>query len=342
MALFDAGAADGLSVGAVTALSFNKRVLFRRPSYAVTLISGAVMIVFTREAAQLVLDHYRTTTSTDIRSWLLAVADRDISQIGEGAGPHMLDTRVASDLVYETVLQQHGLCILSALPSLARTLDDETLLGPVLGGYGSPASVEQVAADAPAFTAFAAELRRRRARSPQADPGASPYLLFRSLPAWVVFAHQLVFMRDSPVRLSGRWRIVWSKFTGPFALEADAPGCTLSLPLYGELMGLFSARTADSGIVEFVQDGAVLATFDARADQPPNEQYLARLELAPRGAGAVSLRVTRQPDGGGSRFRLSALCFTEPQPWLPATPRLDVEAMTRRLEEQAAHGFVTF
>src|SRR5262249_13867 len=155
------------------------------------------------------LDHYRTTTSTDIRSWLLAVADRDISRIGEGAGtaPAMIDTRIASDLVYETVLQQHGLCVLSALPSLARTLDGETLLGPVLGGYGTPATAEQVAGDAPAFAAFAAELRRRRTRTEPGGPGASPYLLFRSLPAWIVFAHQLVFMRDSPVRLTGRWRI---------------------------------------------------------------------------------------------------------------------------------------
>src|SRR5581483_7080436 len=117
-----------------------------------------------------------------------------------GTGPFLPDTRVASDLVYETILQQHGLCVLGALPAHARSLDDETLLGPVLGGYGTLPSDEQVAADA---TAFAATLRRRRPDGPDAGAAGSPYLLFRSLPAWVVFAHQLAFMRDGPVRFSG-------------------------------------------------------------------------------------------------------------------------------------------
>ncbi|MBV8166584.1 MAG: hypothetical protein JO021_07310 [Alphaproteobacteria bacterium] len=345
MGLFDAGAADGLTVGAVTALTFNKRVLFRRPSYAVTLISGAAMILFTREAAQLIVDHYRTTTNSDIRSWLLYAADRDLATIGEGAGtgPFTQDTRVASDLVYETVLQQHGLCVLGALPAHARSLDDETLLGPVLGGYGTPPSADQVAADASAFTAFAATLRRRRPGGPDAGAAGSPYLLFRSLPAWVVFAHQLAFMRDGPVRFNGRWRIVWSKFTGPFAFEADEPGASISFPLHGALKGLFSARTADSGVVEFVQDGVALARFDALAGQPATEQYLATLDLEPRGAGLVTLRLAAPADGrAGTRFRLSALCFSEPQPWLPPVPQLDVEAMARRLEEQATQGFVAF
>jgi hypothetical protein len=147
-------------------------------------------------------------------------------------------------------------------------------------------------------------------------------------------------MHDSPVRLSGRWRIVWSKFTGPFAFEADAPGSALTLPLYGELKGLFSSRTPDGGVIEFVQDGAALGRFDARAGQPVAEQYYAPLDLAARGTGPLTLRLTA--GAAGARFRLSALCFTEPQPWLPATPRLDVETMTRRLEEQATQGFVDF
>lgn len=344
MALFDAGAADGLSVGAVTALTYNRRVLFRRPTYAVTLVSGAPIILFTREAAQLVLHHYRTTTSTDIRNWLLFAAGRDVTAIGEGDGTAGApDTRVSSDLVYETVLQQNGLCVLGALPSLARSFDRNELIGPLLDGYGSPATADDVARDASGFTAFAAHLRERRPGGRHADAARSAYLQFRTIPAWVVFMHQLVFMRDSPVRLSGRWRIAWSKFTGPFAFETDEPGASLTFPLHGELKGLFCSRAADCGLVEVAQDGVALAMFDGRADQPLAEQYFAAFDLWPRGAGPISLRVTARPDGSpGTRFRVSALCFTEPQPWLPAAPTLAVDTMVRRLEEQGTQGFLVF
>src|SRR5215831_1117635 len=49
METFEAGAADGLVVGAVTTRAFQRRILYQRPRYAVTMVSGAGMILFTRE-----------------------------------------------------------------------------------------------------------------------------------------------------------------------------------------------------------------------------------------------------------------------------------------------------
>lgn len=344
MGLFEDGGSDGLSVGAATAFSFNKRILYRRPTYGVTLTSGAAMILFTREAASLALHHYRTTTSTDTRNWLLFVSNLDPATLGESPTPPPPDTRVASDLVYETVLQQHGMCVLATLPSHARSLDDETLVGPALGGYGTAPSPHDVEAERSSFAAFADRLRRIRQAVRATGPRAPPYLLLRSLDAWALFMHQLVFMTGSPVRLRGKWRIVWSKFTGPFAFEAFEPASSLAFPLYGQLKGLFTARSADSGIIEIAQGGAVAGELDLFAGQDPREQYFAPLKLASAGPDPVTFTVSarRNSESTGSRCRISALCFGELQPWLPVEPRLDVDAMAARLEEQAAQGFVSF
>ena len=68
LGLFERGREEGLAVGAVSARAYEDRTLFQRDGYAVMHNLGAGMIVFTREAARLVLDNFRTAWSTDNRT----------------------------------------------------------------------------------------------------------------------------------------------------------------------------------------------------------------------------------------------------------------------------------
>src|ERR1700734_559687 len=60
MALFEKGKADGLDVGAVSPRSYDDRVLIQRDGYAIMHNLGAGIVIFTREAASLVLASFRT------------------------------------------------------------------------------------------------------------------------------------------------------------------------------------------------------------------------------------------------------------------------------------------
>ena len=60
MALFEYGEDDGLKVGAVSARCYEDRILFQRPDYAVLHNTGAGMVIYTREAAELILKYFRT------------------------------------------------------------------------------------------------------------------------------------------------------------------------------------------------------------------------------------------------------------------------------------------
>src|SRR6266705_883147 len=60
LALFEKGEKDGFSVGAVSPRSYVDRVLIQREGYAVMHNIGAGAIIFTREAAEIVLRSFRT------------------------------------------------------------------------------------------------------------------------------------------------------------------------------------------------------------------------------------------------------------------------------------------
>jgi hypothetical protein len=339
MATFAAGAADGLAVGAVSARAFNRRVLYHRKSYVVTMISGAGMILLTRQAAEILVRNYRTTSSSEIDACVLYVSGKDQARLGGGSAPAATDSRTASDLVYDAHLMRHGLCSLATVPVYGRNLDDVDPTG-LLGGYvteDDPAPV----GDADSFAAFVERCAAIRAAPEHYAP---PYLIVPSMGLWSLFLHHVLFTRNSPAYLRGRWKIVWDKFNGPFAFEALEPDCELGFPLYGELKGMFCSRTADSGIVELFQGAAKLAECDAYFGHSTKDQFFTPLDVSPIGADAVRLRVGRQrnPASGGTFFRLSSLCFAQPQPWLPIQADLDGPRLAGVLEAQSRDGCVTF
>jgi hypothetical protein len=340
MALFGAGAADGLAVGAVTARAFEQRVLLKQPGYAVLMLSGAGMILFTRAAARLVLDHYRTPSTQEVRSWILYVAGRDCAAFSEAAFRQGADADVAlaSDYRYEMVLQRHGLCTLATSPLYARDLAAGGVRPDALGGYATPAPAAVDAAATATFERFRGRLQAQRALAEAADartsaPGGG-YLFNPAIGGWVVFLHQLLFFEGSMARLIGRWRIVWSKFHGPFLFESDDPAAALELPLMGALCGLGCVAAADSANIAMDDGVRPAAVLEIRgAERRP---FYALQSVVAAGAGPLRIR-----SAGPGWLRLFAVCFGELQPWLAAAPRLDAARLVGSFEAQAARGWIS-
>ncbi|MEJ0069244.1 MAG: hypothetical protein WDO24_11540 [Pseudomonadota bacterium] len=332
MGLFEAGAADGLVVGAATVRAFEQRILMKRRGYAVSMNSGAGMILFTRAAARLIVDHYRTPSTPELRSWFLFSAGLDCETFGESAfrlAPGA-DVALASDYQYDMVLQRHGLCSLAASPGFAVDLDAGGVRAAELGGYVTPAPPDPDGSAARAVEG----LRDRLAACRAADGArAAPYLHSAAMGGWIAFLHQLLFMSGSPARLLGRWRISWSKHHGPFLFESDDPAAALEFPLVGALCGLGYRGAADNAVIE-LHDGARPAVqLDARSAEP--RPLYARASLTAAGAAPVRLRAA-----GPGWLRLFAIAFVEPQPWLPPRPRLEAERLVQCFEMQAAQGFI--
>jgi hypothetical protein len=342
MAVFERGAADGLAMGAATARGLTKRVLYWRNDYAVTMLSGAGMILFRRDAAELILRNYRTTTSTEITDWFLQLSGKDHREIGEsGTGAGAADTRIASDMIYEVVLQKHGLAIGATVPALAKNLDAEHLVFRDVGGYCSTETAVRSSTDDASFARFVQRLADYR---PEHARDRQPYLHFGSLHCWMIFLHQILFVPDAEAALRGRWKIVWEKFNGPFGYDALEPGASLSFPLHGELKGIFCSRTPDGGIVEVYQGDRLIGDFDSYADTPTRDQYFAGFNLAADGAGPITFRLSarRNPASSGSTFRISSLCFSTAQPWLPNVGSFTADAFVALLERQAKTGGLSF
>src|ERR1700677_940218 len=80
MALFERGKEDGLEVGAVSARAYEDRILIQRDGNAVMHNLGAGMIMFSRKAAQLVLQNYRTVWTTENRLLFAQLSGIDIGK----------------------------------------------------------------------------------------------------------------------------------------------------------------------------------------------------------------------------------------------------------------------
>ncbi len=117
--LFHRGESDGLPVGAVTARTYADRVLFQRPDYSVMLNIGAGMIVFSREAAQIVLNAFRSGYTADNRRIFCQLSGVDL-------GPFWAfknnDHNLVADWHFDAVLASHGLCSLGVMPSYVQMI----------------------------------------------------------------------------------------------------------------------------------------------------------------------------------------------------------------------------
>ena len=114
MALFERGKAEGLEVGAVSARAYEDRVLIQRDGYAVMHNLGFGQVIYTRRAAELVLETFRSHCTMENRKVFALLTGQDIGRTWAFRGSdHML----VADWGADRILAQNGLASLALTPS---------------------------------------------------------------------------------------------------------------------------------------------------------------------------------------------------------------------------------
>lgn len=299
MALFEQGARDGLSVGAVSARAYEDRVLIQRDGYAVMHNLGAGVVIFTREAARLVLDNYRTTFTSENRAAFSQLSGIDIGSYWAFRGSeHWLTV----DWSFDKVLASHGLCSLALTPCKATMIGQD----PPLEDQG----LKLIGKDqAGAYGGGSQEFETFRDRTRDIREGSlqiSTRLYYRDpAGAYLIFPHQLQEIGGS---YEGEWRLKWSQGFGPFVWKAEQPGASLSVPVFGPAELLFLGGP-EGGQIQIVDDSG----FTARPDLPPEKSGSVVSIMLPGNMSYRTVRVTALSAG---------ICFyglrtREAQPWLP-------------------------
>ena len=226
MSLFEEGERDGLTVGAVSARCYEDRVLFQRPNYAVTHNTGAGMIIFTREAAELVLQHYRTQFTTENRQTFSLLAGQDIAKYWAFRGS---ENWLVADWRWDSLLARHGLA------SLALTPSPVTMIGqiPPLEEQGLTLATGPVTEriDDKGFDLYRGNLEAIRRSNLKL-----PNTLFHrdQIGSYTIFAHQIGVLGGS---YQGSWKLKDSPGFGPFGWIADSHqedwDPRITIPIFG-------------------------------------------------------------------------------------------------------------
>ena len=228
MALFERGAADGLTVGAVSARAYEDRILFQRDGYAVMHNLGWGTQVLTREAAALSLAHMRTSLTSENRRLFARLSNLDI---GRWWAFRSHDGVLCADWGNDRVLASHGLASLALVPSPVEMIgQDPPLAGQGLKVAGQP--VELLRNDE-AFATYA--VRTAAIRRGERDPAWWPWLHDPASGTFTYFAHQV---EGIGARYEGDWRLEFSQGFGPFAWRADLEpptvgSASVTIPLSG-------------------------------------------------------------------------------------------------------------
>lgn len=217
LALFDNP--EGLPVGAVSARSFENRVLIQRDGYAVMHNVGAGHIIFTREAAEIILANFRTGWWPENRAVFSQLSGIDI---GKFAAFHYNEQFITGDWSFDTILAAHGLATVALTPSKA------TMIGQDIAAqglrYATGASVRNDASEA--FTLFRHRLNAIRDGSLALPPVDH---LLRTRGGYIIFPHHA----DKHGGLfSGSWKTKWSQGFGPFLYRAGEDAL-FSIPIFG-------------------------------------------------------------------------------------------------------------
>jgi hypothetical protein len=246
MALFDQGKADGLHVGAVSARCYEDRIFIQRPDYAICHNLGAGMIIFTREAAELVLQNYRTQWTTENRQTFSLLAGHDIARYWAfRGGEHML----VADWRWDSLLARHGLA------SFALTPSPVTMIGqvPPLAEQGLTLATGPVTdrIDDDAFKLYRATLTGIRH-----GKFKLPSTLFHrdQIGSYTIFAHQIGAIGGA---YQGNWKLKDAPGFGPFGWIADSASedwdPRVSIPVFGPCEILVSGGK-DGGQVQIVDE----------------------------------------------------------------------------------------
>ena len=124
-AAFVAAAEEGITVGAVSALGYQSRVLEYRKNYSIDWARGAALVLFSREAAQLLLESYSRLemTSQQIRGFYAEHFGVALHVPEWAVGGRWMDGPMTLDWGYAPLLYANGYACVGTIPSLARDLE---------------------------------------------------------------------------------------------------------------------------------------------------------------------------------------------------------------------------
>jgi hypothetical protein len=220
--LFHRGQSEGLEVGAVSARSYADRILCQRDGYGLMHNLGSGHVIFTRQAAEIILRTYRTGHTWENRAVFAQLTNLDVAR-NWCFGPYY--HAITCDWSWDAVLARHGLASLALVPNCATMLEDIAPMG--LKYADAP---QELLRDDIAFHKFVERTRLIREGK----------LVLQGYDAWfrdvltgdlTIFAHQMLALG---AKFEGKWNLRWSQGFGPFCWRAKEVGATLTFPAFGE------------------------------------------------------------------------------------------------------------
>lgn len=314
MELFEIGKRDGLRVGAVSARCYEDRILIQRPDYAIMHNVGAGMVIFTREAAELILKHFRTGRTNVNRLLFSQLSGIDIGSYWAFRGGLHACT---SDWHWDTVLAAHGLAVCALTPSPVEMIGQV----PPLADQGLTLATGPVAdrVNDEAFKRFRDRTSDIRNRVMQP---AWPGVFHSDGGINTIFPHQLQYLGGS---YTGDWLLKWMQGFGPFAWKASQEQFW-ERPGGRPTGGIFPRLTVSVlGSCDFLigggKNGGIVKVVDKHSG------FEATPNLQPEGEQTQVLALTVPSAANYREIELTALdpgvCFygircREPQPYNPA------------------------
>ena len=127
MNLFELSAKDGVVCGAATVRSYEGRVIEHRSGYSINWGTGAGMILFSREAAEIILRQYSKLKMSvgSMNSFYSRLFRVDLNmRVQDSAGKVVEDEAwLTLDWGYTPMLYLHGYASVGSIPSLAHDLE---------------------------------------------------------------------------------------------------------------------------------------------------------------------------------------------------------------------------
>jgi hypothetical protein len=310
MALFEQGNEDDLPVGAVSARCYEERILIQRPNYAICHNLGAGMIIFTREAAQLVLNEYRVQFTTENRQIFSQLTGYDIARDWAfGGQEHFL----VADWRWDALLASHGMASLALVPSPVEMIGQNPPLAEQNLTLATDQTFDTHYSLPAMFDRYRHNLRAVRAGQLKI---ASHGLFHRDVDgSRTIFAHQISAISGE---YQGEWRLKDAPGFGPFGWMAK-DHAAIEIPVYGHCE-IIVGGGKDGGQVH-VKD--TMSNYEARPVLPPegsqgqvvsahmpgfcNYRKL-RIEMTTPGTTFYAVRCKdEQPVNTGFRFDYSVL-----------------------------------
>lgn len=255
--LFKKGEAAGLHVGAVSARTYVDRILMQRDGYAVLHNAGAGMIIFTREAAEIVLRTFRTPWWPSNRYLFAQLSGIDLAIYAAFGGREQF---LCSDWGFEAQLARHGLATLGLTPAKCNMIGQI----PLLHDQGLELAQSEIEArrNNKAFKLYARNMDLIREGAFEiSEPG----IIHRQQGGQLFFPAQMGYLPDS--KYSGDWRLKWSQGFGVFSFRAGQGGASLVARISGSCSFLVSG--GETGAAMSITD--IRSGFKAEPWLPPED-----------------------------------------------------------------------